>query len=442
MKKHLLTGLSLLLLVICLAGCGGKAKLSPKDPVTLTMWHNYGGEMQKTMDLLIDEFNATIGKEKGILVTVSTISSSSDLDNALDMIANEIPGAPQAPDISTGYPKTAIQLQEKDMLADLDQYFTDDELSAYVDAFIEEGRLPDGGLYVFPLAKSTEVLYVNQTLFDEFAAQTGASADMLATFEGLAQLSQMYYEWSGGKQFFTADSWFNVAEVGMKQLGTSLFDEENNLSLENDSYMHILETLYAPATEGGFAIHDGYSSDLSKTGDIICSTGSSAGILFYGDTITFPDASTKEVEYNILPYPVFEDAEKWALQRGGGLIVFKSEERRELAAAEFLKWLTAPEQNMTFISQTGYLPVTKQAFESDLLTHLENMEDGQIKKMLTSVLSMYEEYQFFAAPNFMEFDDISGGYETTFKNQMTDGQKAYQENTPVSATEVLKELMK
>ncbi|MBQ9989399.1 MAG: extracellular solute-binding protein [Lachnospiraceae bacterium] len=442
MKKYLLTSMLLFILSVFLTGCTEYTELSSRDPVTLIMWHNYGGEMQKTMDLLIDEFNATVGKEKGILVTVSAISSSSDLNNALDMIANEIPGAPQIPDISTGYPKTAIQLQQKDMLADLDQYFTDEELSEYVDAFIEEGRLPDGGLYVFPLAKSTEVLYINQTLFDEFAEQTGASADLLSTFEGIAELSRMYYEWSGGKQFFTSDSWFNLAEVGMKQLGTSLFDEENNLSLENDSYMRILETLYTPATEGGFAIYDGYSSDLSKTGDIICSTGSSAGILFYGDTITFPDSSTREVEYNILPYPVFENAQKWALQRGGGLIVFKSEDRRELAAAEFLKWLTAPEQNMSFISQTGYLPVTKQAFESDLLTHLENMEDGQIKKMLTSVLSMYEEYRFFAAPNFMEFDEISEGYETNFKNQMTEGQKAYQENSPVSVLDVQRELMK
>ena len=101
------------------------------------------------------------------------------------------------------------------MLANLDNYFTADELSAYIDEFIAEGRLSDDGLYVFPLAKSTEILYLNQTLFDAFAGDTGASKDQLSTFEGIAQLAKQYYEWTDaktpdtpndGKQFFSSDA--------------------------------------------------------------------------------------------------------------------------------------------------------------------------------------------------------------------------------------------
>ena len=442
MKKIVCSILSVLLLLTALSGCAGNSPLDPKNPVTLTMWHNYGGDMQQTMDLLIDEFNATVGREKGIVVNVTAISSSSDLNNSLAMIVNDDPGAPEMPDIFTGYPKLAVQFQEKGMLADLADYFTEEELSAYVDAFIQEGRLGDGGLYVFPIAKSTEILFLNQTFFDQFAAETGADPALLSTFEGLAELSRMYYEWSGGKQFYTADSWFNVAEVGMVQLGGSLFDGDDALALDSDTYRHIFETLYVPAAEGGFAIHDGYSSDLSKTGEILCSTGSSAGILFYGDKVTYADATEVPVEYSILPYPVFEGGEKWAIQRGGGLMVAKSDEKRELAAAEFIKWLSAPEQNMEFISQTGYLPVTKQAFEVDLRDHLESVEDERIRKMLTAVLSMYEEYQFFTAPNFAEFDALSSQYEKDFKKQLAEGYAAWQSGTPLSAGEALKKFIK
>ncbi|MBR4074805.1 MAG: carbohydrate ABC transporter substrate-binding protein [Firmicutes bacterium] len=261
-----------------LAGCSGGT--DPEHPITLTMWHNYGGDMQAAMDALIDQFNGTVGKEKGIVINVTAISSSSELNKSLDMIVNNDPGAPDLPDIFTGYPKTAIQFQEKDMIADFAEYFTEEELDLYVDAFVEEGRLNNGGLYVFPIAKSTEVLYLNQTLFDQFAAETGASAEKLATFEGLAELAQLYYQWSGGKQFYAADSWFNFAEVGMAQLGGSIFNGEA-LELSGATFRHIFETVYEPAVKGGFAIYDGYSSDLSKTGDLICSTGSSAGILFY-----------------------------------------------------------------------------------------------------------------------------------------------------------------
>ena len=441
MKKILALILALVFLLGCLSGCGNTSPLNPKEPVTLTMWHNYGGDMQQAMDYLIDQFNSTVGKEQGIVIDVTAISSSSELDKSLAMIVNGDPGAPEMPDIFTGYPKLAIQFQEKGMLADLDDYFTEDELSAYVEAFVEEGRLSDGGLYVFPIAKSTEVLYVNQTLFDRFAAETGASADLLSTFEGIAELSRMYYEWSGGKQFYAADSWFNFAEVGMAQLGDSIFEGEA-LSLDGDNFAHIFETVYAPAVEGGIAIYDGYSSDLSKTGDLVCSTGSSAGILFYGDTITYADGTVENVEYSILPYPVFENGTKTALQRGGGLMVAKSDEKKEYAAGVFIKWLTAPEQNMSFVANTGYLPVTRQAFENELSTHMDTVEDPRIRKMLTSVLAMYEDYSFFTAPTYADFDSDSDAFEERFKELLTEHRNRYLDGSDkiFPASEVLKEL--
>ena len=442
MKKAIALLLTLVFLLGCLFGCGTTSPLNPKEPVTLTMWHNYGGDMQQAMDYLIDQFNSTVGKEQGIVIDVTAISSSSELNKSLTMIVNGDPGAPDMPDIFTGYPKLAIQFWEKGLLTDLDNYFTEDELSAYVEAFVEEGRLSDGGLYVFPIAKSTEVLYVNQTLFDRFADATGASADMLSTFEGIAELSQMYYEWSGGKQFYAADSWFNFVEVGMAQMGGSIFEGEA-LSLDGDGFAHIFETVYAPAVEGGIAIYDGYSSDLSKTGDLVCSTGSSAGILFYGDTITYADGTVENVEYSILPYPVFENGTKTALQRGGGLMVAKSEEKKEYAAGVFIKWLTAPEQNMSFVANTGYLPVTRQAFENELSTHMDTVEDPRIRKMLTSVLAMYEDYSFFTAPTYANFDSDSDAFEESFKDLLVEHRDRYLEGIDkiFPASEALKELI-
>ncbi len=441
MKKTVALVLALVLLLSALlTGCKNSI-LDPDHPVTLTMWHNYGGEMQSTMDYLIDQFNATVGKEKGIVINVTAISSSSELNESLDMIVNGDPGAPDMPDIFTGYPKVAIRFQEKGMLVNFDEYFTKDALSAYIEDFVAEGRLADGGLYVFPIAKSTEVLYVNQTLFDRFAAETGAKAEDLATFEGIARLSGQYYEYSGGKQFYGSDSWFNFAEVGMAQLGGSIFDGEA-LSLAGDSFDHIFNTVYTPAVEGGIFIYDGYSSDLSKTGDLVCSTGSSAGILFYGDTITYADGTVENVEYSILPYPVFENGSKTALQRGGGLMVAKSDEKKEYAACEFIRWLTASEQNMQFIDETGYLPVTRQAFENDMQAHLETIENASVKKMLTSVLSMYEDYTFFSAPTYSAFDDDSAGFEDDFYRLLTDDRKAFLAGETVSAGDTLAELRK
>ncbi len=439
MKKTLSLVLILLMLCSLFAGCS-ESPLDPENPITLTMWHNYGGDMQATMDYLIDEFNSTVGKEKGIIINVEAISSSSELNKSLSMIVNDDPGAPDMPDIFTGYPKVAIQFLEKGMLANLDKYFSEEERNEYVDAFVAEGRLFDGGLYVFPIAKSTEVLYVNVTLFDKFTEATGAKKEDLSTFEGISRLSKQYFDWCG-KQFFAADSWFNFFEVGMSQKGDSIFEGEG-LSFEGENFQYIFNTVYTPSVEGGIAVYDGYSSDLSKTGDIVCSTGSSAGILFYGDTITYKDGSTEQVEYEILPYPVFENGTKTALQRGGGLMVAKTDEKKEYPASEFIKWLTAAEQNMKFVDQTGYLPVTKKAFEDEMKEHIGTIENANIKMMLTSVMDMYESYAFFSAPTYSALDSDSAAFEDNLYAILSADRDSFADGKTVSADVALEKLKK
>ena len=36
---------------------------------TVTLWHVYGGEVNSTMNTLVDEFNNTVGREQGVRVS-------------------------------------------------------------------------------------------------------------------------------------------------------------------------------------------------------------------------------------------------------------------------------------------------------------------------------------------------------------------------------------
>lgn len=121
-------------------------------------------------------------------------------------------------------------------------------------------------------------------------------------------------------------------------------------------------------------------------------------------------------------------------------MIAKTNEKKEYAASVFIKWLTSPEQNMRFISKTGYLPVTKQAFEQDMNTRIENIEDTQIRKMLTTVLSMYESYDLFTAPNFNNFDSVSNNYETNFKSLMAKQREEYLAGSEVTVKNALDEM--
>ena len=432
-KKSLAALLCALICVCILCGCTGGAKLDPKNPLTITLWHNYGGQMQKTMDELVDEFNMGPGREQGIVVSVTSISAMKEQEEKLALIAAGAPGAEDMPDIVTAYPGTALLLSARGLLAALDAHFTQDELSAYVPQFIEEGRLADGRLYVFPIAKSSEVLYLNQTLFDRFSAATGVTVGSLATFEGIAEAAVKYYEWTDsqtpdvagdGKAFYTADSWFNIAQVGMAQLGGE-FVEPERLRLDAPEYQRIWDFCLPPALSGGYAVMDGYSSDLSKTGDIVCSTGSTAGILFYGDRITYPDNTVEQIDYSILPYPVFAGGEKVAIQRGAGMAVAASTPQKEYAATLFLKWFTDPAQNIRFVSSTGYLPVTNRAY-AEIMERGGSAENPNIEKLLQTAIGMHSEYSFITAPNYESFTEISKEYEKSLKKAMQSGRQRVQ----------------
>ena len=431
-KKMICIAVCVLICCTALLGCTA-GPLDPGNPVTVTLWHNYGGQMKTTMDELVDEFNSTVGHEKGIILSVTSISSSATLQEKLDMAANGDPGAPALPDITTCYPKTALNLKENEQLCDLSEQFTEEELSAYVPRFLEEGTI-DGDLYVFPIAKSTEVLFVNQTLFDRFAAESGVTLEDLSTFEGIADAARKYYDWTDaktpevpldGKAFYAADSLFNLAQVGMEQIGQSLLSGQS-LDLSTEGYRRIWDFYFDTAVAGGAAIYDGYSSDLSKTGDIVCSTGSTAGILFYGDEITYPDNITEKVEYTVLPYPVFAGGEKIAIQRGGGMCVTSSTPEKEYAAAVFLKWFTAPEQNMKFVSSTGYLPVTQEAFDNILEEEMDAIENKNIQKLLMAAATMQREYDFYIPPTFAGFDEIGNAYEEGLRAKVKTAQAGYE----------------
>ena len=87
MKKALSLILAGLLLLLSLTGCSQNTKLDPNDPVTLTMWHVYGSQTESPLNDSINEFNRTIGKEKGIVINVVSVSSSSAIDEALTAAA-------------------------------------------------------------------------------------------------------------------------------------------------------------------------------------------------------------------------------------------------------------------------------------------------------------------------------------------------------------------
>ena len=200
--------------VLIFTGCGQK---KTKDPITVTLWHVYGGQTESPLNDLIDQFNETIAREENIRVQVGSVTNTNTIHENVLASAFGDPGASELPDMFVSYPKTVLAMPDDTVLVDYCDYFTKEELDEFIPAFLEEGVIHDR-LSILPVAKSTEVMFVNKTAFDRFAKETGANIEDLRTWEGLFAMSEQYAEWTDnktpkiphdGKNFFVHDYHFN-----------------------------------------------------------------------------------------------------------------------------------------------------------------------------------------------------------------------------------------
>ena len=223
-------------LVLGLVGCGGAQSTAQgnTEPVNLSVWTYYNGDQLESFNKLVDTFNNTVGKEKNITVESYSQGSVNDLETQVMAAAQGKVGASAMPNIFMAYADTAYAMDQMGELADLAPYFTDEERAAYVDSYLTEGDFDDSGsIKIFPVAKSTELLFLNDTDWKLFAAATGARYSDLETVEGLVKTAEAYYNWTDaqtdtpndGKALFGRDAMANYMLIGAKELGETIFDD-------------------------------------------------------------------------------------------------------------------------------------------------------------------------------------------------------------------------
>ena len=407
-------------LALCLAACGEKEA----EPTTVTLWHVYGGEVTSPLNVLVEEFNRTIGQEKGIRVRVDSVSNTNVIHESVLAAAYDDPGASELPDLFVSYPKTVLALPDENILVDYHDYFSDEELDSFLPEFLEEGTV-NGRLAVLPIAKSTEILYVNKTAFDRFSAATGAALDDLSTWEGLYALAEQYKDWSGGKCFFVHDYHFDYFQVGVESMGEDFFTD-SGLAF-GPKFAYAWAPYARAALTGALWLGGGYATEPLRTGDAIVSVASSASVLYYSDVVTYPDNSTEQVEIISLPCPTFEGGEKLVMQRGAGLCTVKSTPAREEACMTFLKWLTEPKRNVDFATALGYMPVTKEGFDNYLPEAIETLSDPMYASLYEAFLRTRQDYTFYTPPQREDYLDLETRFEKGVRLRLTAGQAQYQE---------------
>lgn len=423
MKKILFQLASVLLLAALLTGCASSKRLNPNNPVTVTIWHVYGSQTASPLNDMIDRFNNTVGKEQGVIVKIGMVTDSDSIDSTLLSSLTKEPGAQELPDLFVAYPRIAEQFPE-DTLLDFSNYFSEEELAAYRSDFLSEGYF-DNKLLMLPIAKSSELVFVNKTIFDRFSADTGITTDCFKTTESLLAACDSYYDWSDGKTMFQINDFYHYFLANMTMLNQE-FVTDGKINASSVAFEQIFVPLAHAGIYGGLCVGDGYASDRWKTGEVIGSAGSTAGILYLRDHVTYEDNSTENIEMLVLPYPRIAEATPAVVQRGGGLFAVKSsDERKNQAAAVFAKWIAQEQNNLDFVTQAGYLPVTDAAFEH-LFSNLSSVENEKYRLLYQAVSEQYaDDYRFCKVPLFEGSSDTQKNFEQLIKTTFADAHEEY-----------------
>ena len=410
MKRILRSAVSLLL---CAAvALGGTACGRSKLPTTITIWTYYNGDQLECFNQLVEQFNSTVGKEKNIRVESSSQGSVNDLETSVLAAAEGKVGAEKLPNIVSSYADTAFTLDQMGLAVDLSPYLTEKEKSAYIAGFLEEGDLMNNGeLKVFPIAKSTELLYLNATDFAPFAEATGVTYADLSTVEGLNVAAHKYYDWTDaqtaapndGKALYGRDALTNYLLCGAQELGTTIFDAENGvmtLHFDKPTLRKLWDNYYVPYIKGWAAASGRFRSDDIKIGSILAYIGSNSSATYFPTQVMLSDTESHAIELKVLPKPHFEGGKKVAVQQGAGMAVAKTTDAEVEASVVFLKWFTRPENNIAFAVGSGYLPVTHAANDMDAIYSSGLALTGNMENVLTEAVEAVNTNEMYTTKAF------------------------------------------
>lgn len=400
-------------LVLGLVGCGGAQSTAQgnTEPVNLSVWTYYNGDQLESFNKLVDTFNNTVGKEKNITVESYSQGSVNDLETQVMVAAQGKVGASAMPNIFMAYADTAYAMDQMGELADLAPYFTDEERAAYVDSYLTEGDFDDSGsIKIFPVAKSTELLFLNDTDWKLFAAATGARYSDLETVEGLVKTAEAYYNWTDaqtdtpndGKALFGRDAMANYMLIGAKELGETIFDVKDGkmtMGLSED-VARMWDNYYVPYIKGWATASGHFRSDDIKIGSILAYIGSNSSATYFPTQVMLSDTESHDIDLKVLPTPHFEGGKKVAVQQGAGMAVAKTTDAEVEASVVFLKWFTQPENNIAFAVGSGYLPVTYAANDMDAIHSSGLALTGNMENVLTEAVEAVNTNEMYTTKAF------------------------------------------
>jgi sn-glycerol 3-phosphate transport system substrate-binding protein len=339
------------------------AALPAQAQTEIQWWHSMGGALGEWVNDLANEFNASQKEYK----VVATFKGSYDQSMTAAIAAFRAGNAPHI--LQVFEVGTATMMASKGAIVPVAQMMKDAGMkfdpAAYVPAVAGYYTAPNGQMLSLPFNSSTTVFYYNK---DAFKAAGLDPETPPGTWPEVA-LAAAKLKASGHKCPFTT-SWQSWTQLeSFSAWHNTLFATKNNgfggldtrLAINTPLHVRHIENL-ANMSKQGLFVYKGRNNTPDATfpsGECAMYTGSSA---LYGSV-----KKNAKFAYGISTLPYYPDvtgAPQNTVIGGASLWVMSGKKAPEYkGVATFFNFLSSAEVQARSHQRTGYLPITKAAFE-------------------------------------------------------------------------------
>lgn len=387
--KKITTFLILLFTLLSLSAMGGKES----DTKTITIWHSSQGEALSLFEEIIENFNDTTGKERGITVEAVYQGKANDVLTKVNAALT----TDTLPDIAMMDATAALEMNNSGYVVTLEElgFDTSNILPQALRCYTSEK-----GTIALPFNASALLYYYNKTAFDGYNMNVPETIDdMTALASSLSENSPFFFE---GVPATYELSYFICAQNG----GTYMVDNENGhmgtpdevLFGKEGTYKAFLEkwkTLYETGrcSSSSSSVSDDFVS--GRTLSMLASSSNLSRIITQVDDSFLVAVSSVPV--------VNESATGGAIVSGGALYSFTATEEVRIV----LEYLTSPSVQALWSEKTGYIPVntetyTNEAYASFLqsnplykvaLDYILSSNEHMVNVWLPSAYTIYYSFQ-------------------------------------------------
>lgn len=363
--KKILISISLLLLPLVMFASGNK-EIKETEPITITWWHSNSGILQEATEELVNNFNTSVGQEKGIKVEPVYQGKANDVLVKLKAVTADSDSS-QYPDIVQLDATGVIDIVSSNLIIptqDLAEKFNDDLL--FLQENIKESMLYKDRLIGMPFNASTILYYYNKTVFDEQNLTAPKTIDELIQMAPLLikldeKGNTIRYAFSNipttyeltaflGSQ--NGVSYITDMENGHQGLPTkTVFKENGTLKNLLTKWKKLYQTGGLENASSGITA----SFVAGKTASFVASTS---------NLTTIMQSVGNRFELGVAPCFSINAEDNSGVNVGGGalFVLNKANLKQEEAVWQFLKFATSKEAQLKWHIKTGYLPVNKDTY--------------------------------------------------------------------------------